>query len=200
MPHRKVHMWLTLAGLTGIVSLFLPFTFDISPLMALKEGGFFSLMRFAAPAFLSIFIFLSAINLIISGSFFKTGRVIAYLISVVSACNTISVFFTGGAFPTELIERLSFALVVVLLVSGSWLVISKLKQGATADYYPIIALQVAYLANCLMCLLLFPTVYGWQIGAWFILATVVIYLFQIFLFATQRDTTPDRGHEKEIRN
>jgi hypothetical protein len=198
-PQQKYHLWLTIAGLTGIVSLFLPFTYDISPLMALQDG-FFNFWRIAIPAFLSVFVFIAAMRWILAGSFNRILKTIAYVLSAASAYLTVSFFFMGGASPSGFVEWIAFAIVIVVLISGSWLLISKLKKQVTAVYSPIIALEVAYLANCLMCLFIFAIEYGWQIGAWFILATAVIYLLQIYLFATQRDKTPDQGHEAERRN
>lgn len=203
MPHRKAHILLTLSGLTGIVSLFLPFTFDVSPLYALQEHSWWKL---AAPFFLSVLVFVAAMRWIISGSFTAIWKAIVYFISVASAMITISFFFAGGASPSEFIEWSGLAVAVVVLLSGSWLVISKLIKQTSDVYCPLIALQVAYLANCLMCLVIFFRVGSgglgndWQIGAWLSLITVIVYLLQIFLFATQRDKTPDRGHETERGN
>lgn len=202
LPQRKFHLWLTLAGLTGIVSLFMPFTWSVSPMQAILERDFWKL---ASPFFLSVLISIASLRWIISGSFSRTSQIFGYVISSLSAIVTISFFFTGGASPSEFMEWIALAVAVVVLIAGSWLVISKSRKLTAEGYCPLIALQVAYLANCLMCLLLFCPLFdilftGWQIGAWFSLATAIIYLFQIYLFATQRDKTPDRGHEAERGN
>jgi hypothetical protein len=189
MNHRKVHLMLTIAGLTGIVSLFLPFTWDVSPMKALLDKDFWKL---AAPFFLSVLISIASLRWITTGSFGRTLQIIGYGISALSAIVTISFFFTAGASPSEFMEWIALSVAVVVLLAGSWLVISKLRKQVAGGYYPLIALQVAYLANCLMCLVLFRPEYSslfgfsWQIGAWFSLITAMIYLVQIYLFTTQK--------------
>jgi len=183
------------------LALFLPFTLGISPLMAVQDESFFQMWRIAAPAFLSVLVFGAAMRWIISHRFSKAEKAIAYFISVLSAYHTISLLFNNGHFPSEFIERFALVVAIVVLLSGSWLVISMLKKPSSGVYCPIIALQVAYLANCLMCLFVYSIEdYGWQIGAWLSLATAVIYLLQIYLFATQKDDLSDWRHEVESRN
>jgi len=207
ISHRKLHVFLSIAGLTGIAVLFLPFTFDISPLTALQEQSYW---KIAAPAFLAVFISFAAVRWIISGSFSKAEVVIAYIVSTASAFETLSFLYQiirETWPPSEFEVTLIFVIVIPLLVllSGSWLVISKLKHKISRDYCPIIALQVAYLADCLMCLILFCPFFddfftGWQIGAWFSIATAVIYLVQIYLYSTQKDELSVHDHESEGRN
>jgi uncharacterized membrane protein (DUF373 family) len=188
LQQQKVHLWLTLAGLTGIVSLFLPFTLSVSPMQALQEKDFWKL---AAPFFLSVLISLAVLRWLITSSFSRSWQAIGYIISAGSAFITISFFFTGSISPSEFMEWIAFAAAVVVILASSWLVIAKLRKQLAGGYCPLIALQVAYLANCLMCLVLFrpenSSMFGfsWQIGAWFSLATAVIYLLQIYLFTRQ---------------
>lgn len=189
LTQQKVHLWLAIAGLIGIVSLFLPFTMSVSPMQALLEKDFWKL---AAPFFLSILISIASLRLLITGSFSRSWLTIGYVISAGSAIITISFFFTGNSSPSEFMEWIALALAIVVLLAGSWLVIAKSRKQITEGYCPLIALQVAYLANCLMCLVLFrpesSSMFGfsWQIGAWFSLATAMIYLLQIYLFTTQK--------------
>jgi hypothetical protein len=188
LSQQKVHLLLAIAGLTGIASLFLPFTMSVSPMQALLEKDFWKL---AAPFFLSVLISIASLRWIIMGSFSRTWKTIAYIFGTWSSCITISFFFTAGASTSEFMEWIALAVAVAVLLSGSWLVISKLRKQTAGGYCPLIALQVAYLANCLMCLVLFrpesSSMFGfsWQVGAWFSLATVVIYLLQIYLFTMQ---------------
>jgi len=203
MNRRKVHLFLAIAGLTGVVSLFIPFTWDVSPMKALLDKDFWKL---AAPFFLTILISIASFRWLITGSFSRGWQTIGYFISAVSAIITISFFFTGGASPSEFMEWIALAVAVVVLLAGSWLVIAKSRKQIAEGYCPLIALQVAYLANCLMCLVLFRPEYNslfgysWQIGAWLSLATAMIYMFQIYLFTTHRGKTSEQGHETEIRN
>lgn len=207
MSHRKVHVFLAIAGLTGIAVLFLPFTFDISPLMALQNR---LTWKVAAPAFLAVLISFAAMRWIISGSLSRAEAGIAYIVSIASAFATLSCLYQiirESWSPSEFEVTLVLLIVIpfFVLLSGSWLVISKLKRKISRDYNPIIALQVAYLADCLMCLIMYCPFFddfmtGWQIGAWLSIATVVIYLLQIYLFSTQKDEPSDHGHEAERSN
>jgi hypothetical protein len=203
LQQEKVHLWITLAGLTGIVSLFLPFTWSVSPMKALLDKDIWKL---AAPFFLSIPIIIASLRWFITGSFSRSWQTIGYVTSAGSAIITVSFFFTGGAFPSEFREWFALAVAVFVLLAGNLLVIMKLRKHAEEGYCPLIALQVAYLANCLMCLVLFRPEYSslfgfsWQIGAWFSLATALIYLLQIYLFTRQRNELSFQGHETERRN
>lgn len=113
MDHRKVHLLLAIAGLTGIVSLFLPFTFDVSPLYAVQDHYWW---KMAAPFFLSVLVFVATIRWVISGSFTVIWKAIAYFISVASAYISLSLYFTAGASPTEFIEWLAFVVALVVLL------------------------------------------------------------------------------------
>ncbi len=80
-------MLLTQVGLIGIVSLFLPFSFGVSPVKAIHDPYFW---RMAAPAFLAVFISYASMRLIVSGLLSGAEKAIAYIVSTASACVTIS--------------------------------------------------------------------------------------------------------------
>lgn len=198
MNFRNIQLLLTLFGLLGIVSLFLPFAFDVSPVMAVHDPGSW---RVGAPAFLAFLISYASMRLIVSGLFSKAEKAIAYIVSIASAGVTIS--FTYSLilenWPLPNFWTIITCIVpLAVLLSGTWLVISRLKQNVSREYCPLIALEVVSLANVLLCLTMFCPVSGntfteWQIGAWVYLATCVVYLLQIYLFATKKEEFPGRS-------
>jgi hypothetical protein len=186
--HRSVHLLLAIVGTTGIAGLFLPFSFNYSPVKAVSDEY---IWRLATPFFLSILVTIYNIRRIISVSFPVAGKAIAYFISAATAGVTLSIYFTGDVGASDFQEWLAFIIPLIVLLSGAYLVITRSKKRNSKEYSPIIAIQVAYLANCLMCLVAFwPNGQGifrggWQIGAYFALATAVVYLLQIRLFLVQ---------------
>jgi hypothetical protein len=188
---RNFHLFLTVAGTTGIAGLFLPFTFDYSPVESVSDEN---IWRLAAPFFLSVLITIYSVLRIVPVSFPVAGKVFAYIISAATAGLTLSIYFTGDVGASEFQEWLALIIPLVVLISGTCLVIVKSKKQTSREYNPLIAIQVAYLANCLMCLVAFwPSGQGifkggWQIGAYFALTTAVVYLLQIALFLTQKDS------------
>ncbi len=189
----NVHLFLAVAGMTGIVGLFLPFSWSTSPLKAVSENN---LWQIATPAFLSVFITGASIRWLISGSFSKAEKAIAYILSVLSTCVTLLFIFSGGIWPSDVQEWLAYTIPFVVILSGSYLMFKNSGKQVLKETNPLIAMQLAYLANCLFCLVSFwpPEVDkyglgGWQIGAYFCLAASIIYLIQIALFLMQKNET-----------
>ncbi len=192
---RKLNGWnahqiLAVTGISGIIGLFLPFSWSTSPLEALIGDAW----QIASPAFLSVFITFATIRFVISGSLFKVEKLIAYIVGLMAAGVTLSVIFSGNMWPTNFQELLAYVIPIVMLLLGAYLVLGKSKKGLSKEHNPLIAMQMTYLANCLMCLIAFwpPKVGewglgGWQIGAYFCLVASVVYLIQIALFLLQRN-------------
>jgi hypothetical protein len=155
-----------------------------------------ALFRLAAPFFLSVLVFGAATRWIISGSFSGAEKAIAYFVSAATACVTISIPFTNDEWPSYFEEWLAALISVVVLLPGAYLVITKSKKRTSREFSPVIAIQVAYLANCLMCLVAFWA--NWEVGAYFALSTAAVYLFQIALFSAQKNEVSDRGREGSV--
>ena len=191
----NVHLLLAVAGMAGIAGLFLPFYWDVSPMKALFDK---SLWRLAAPALLSVLVTAATTRWIISGSFSKAEKAIAYFVSVVSAGVTLSFLFNDNMWASDFQKWITFAIPLVVLLSGACLVLRKSRKRVSRETNPLIAMQVAYLANYLMCLVMFwPSGSdflsgGWQIGAYFCLAASIVYMIQIALFLTQKNEIPDQ--------
>jgi hypothetical protein len=192
----NVHLLLAVAGMTGIAGLFLPFYWDVSPMKALFDK---SLWQLAAPALLSVLITVANIRWIISSTFSKAEKVIAFIISLAAAVITLSILYNGNMWPFHFRESFIFLIPQLVLLSGAFFVLRKHKKQVLWETNPLIALQVPYIANCWFCLAMFwPSGSGflsgdWEIGAYFCLAASIVYLIQIVLFLTQKNEISDQA-------
>ncbi|MEI8114574.1 MAG: hypothetical protein WCI54_13140 [Bacteroidia bacterium] len=190
LNRRNVHLFLAVAGTSGIAGLFLPFSWNTSPMKAVLDENVFQL---AVPSFLSVFITAATIRWIISVSFSKAEKAIAYFVGLAAAGVTLSIYFKDGWWSYDFQGWLAFATPIVVMIAGSYLMLMNSKMQFSKKTNPLIAMQVPYLANCLMCLVMFlPNSADWlsgywQIGAYFCLAASIVYMIQIALFLTQKD-------------
>lgn len=71
---------------------------------------------------------------------------------------------------------------IATLLLGSYFLLRKSQVDRIRNFRPVMGLMVAYLANALFCLTLFSgDGFDLQVGAYFVLLTVVTYLLQIVL-------------------
>lgn len=65
------------------------------------------------------------------------------------------------------------------LLFGVYVVIKNLRNKGPKEVSAIMAMQFVYLSNALLCLIAY---FGdWQIGAYFVVVTSIVYLLQIVL-------------------
>jgi len=192
---------LTIVGMTGIVGLFLPFTLGASPVDTLNlspEDIFLVTSRLLAfPAFLSIFASAASIRWIVSGSFSRLERAIAYVVSAATAGVTLYVNLDKGidGGPLGFQELLLMVVPVVILFSGVYLLIRNSKIGRLKEFNPVMSIQVAYLAHVALCLIGF---FGaWEAGAYCILVAAVAFFLQIIFISVQsaRPEEESVGHQ-----
>ena len=175
--HRPTaHLVLTAMGLAGVVALFLPFAWDVTPLGALADWGIWQL---ALPAFLPIVIVVAGARWTRSGRLSRPEHLIWYVVGVASALATLAFYLTIEGWPSDALEWLALVAPVVILGFGTMAVARIRKTQAGSEYLPIMALQVAYIANAMLALIL--EFQGWRAGAYCVLATVVVYALQIDL-------------------
>lgn len=195
---------LTVSGIAGITALFLPFAEDISPASFVfnflilefsdREGWFYiSLWPFlplAMPFFLSVFVSAAFVRWMISGLLSRPERTIAYVISSTMALGILhfviyvileNVRTSSATWTTSAIFHFLLILVIpsLLLLFGVYVVIKGLKNKGPKEIGAVMAMQIAYLSNALLCLILW--VNTWQIGAYFVVFTSGIYLTQIVM-------------------
>jgi len=169
-----VHLLLTIVGMTGIVGLFLPFTFGTSPVDAVSDK---ELWRLALPFFLAVLASAASIRWVISGSFSGAERAIAYVVSASMAGVTLSLWFPDR--PVTMQDRLAFVSPVPILALGFYFLIRNSRMEPSREFNPVMAIQIAYLANAVLCLIAFFG--GWELGAYCALVAALAFVLQIVL-------------------
>ena len=199
LVHRLLIM---IAGVTGIAAVFLPFVYNISPLMGFvesikdifRETWIFSLKdvwRLAVPFFLAVLISGGSLHWMISGTLSKTERWGGFILSLLIAGVTLSIFLCDLF--AEFHQWVFGLAVMVPLMTGAFLVIRTIRVGTLRQFSPIMAMQTAYLANTLFCLIAF---WGdWEIGAYCTLITAVSYGVQMVIISLNTD--PSKQHHTE---
>ncbi len=175
--HRSiVHLLLTVVGITGIVGLFLPFTYSTSPVDVVLAKG---LWRLALPFFLAVLASAASIRWVISGSFSGAERAIASVVSASMAGVTPSLWFPLEDGPSTIRDWLAFVSAQLILALGVYFLIRNSRMGPSRNFNPVMAIQIAYLANAVLCLISF---FGdWEPGAYCVLVAVLAFVLQIIL-------------------
>ena len=194
MRLQNLHLVLAIVGISGIVALFLPFTYDVSPMMGVIDEGFWPL---SFPFFLSIAVSAASVRWITSGSFSKLESATAYIVSSATAGITLAwitdAFSAAGSEPSSIGMWLIVITPTVVLLLGTYLLVRELRRKGLQGFCPVLALQIAYLGNAVFCLLAFANDLGWQAGAYLSLVTAVAYLIQIGLAYSQSRQSPAPG-------
>lgn len=175
--HRSiVHLLLTVVGITGTVGLFLPFTFSTSPVDAVSDK---ELWRLALPFFLAVLASAATIRWVISGSFSGRERAIAYVVSASMVGVTLSLWFPFKDGPATIQDWLAFVSPEPILAVGVYFLIRNSRMGPSRKFNPVMAIQIAYLANAVLCLIAF---FGdWELGAYCVLVAALAFVLQIVL-------------------
>jgi hypothetical protein len=175
--HRSiVHLLLTVVGMTGIAGLFLPFTFGTSPVDAASNK---ELWRLALPFFLAILASAASIRWVISGSFSGRERAIAYVVSASMVGVTLSLWFPFEGGPATLQEWLAIVSPEPILALGVYFLIRNSRMTPSRKFNPVMAIQIAYLAHAVLCLIAF---FGdWELGAYCVLVAALAFVLQMIL-------------------
>ena len=183
----------TVAGIAGITALFLPFTEDISPVsfvvsLSSSDFLFWHNLLFAITFFLPVFVSAAFVRWMISGLLSRTERAIAYVMSSMMALGILN-FITSFLLPDfwnqssnlPFCVRCWLILVIplLLLLFGVYVVIKNLRNKEPKGVSAVMAMQIAYMSNALLCLTLYFE--RLQIGAYFVVVTVGVYLTQIVM-------------------
>jgi uncharacterized membrane protein len=189
MNRSPIQWFLTIAGLSGIASIFLNFTWSVSPFDAVLQDPWF----LGAPFLLAVVISASVIRWNLTGRLSLLEQIITYLIGLSMIAVVISTNFrasSGGG------EKMVVIFSANSLVAGIFLVIRNHRIGKFRNLSPIMLMQTAYLGNGILCLISFCRGVlggggfgeGWQIGAYFAIATVIVYAAQMVWISCQKKT------------
>jgi hypothetical protein len=190
MNRSPIQWFLTIAGLSGIASIFLNFTWSVSPF----EAAFNKDLWFAgAPSLLAVVISASVIRWNLTGRSSLLEQIITYLIGLLMTAVVISTLFRA---PSDEWRTAIFS--ASSLIAGIFLVIRNHRIGKFRNLSPIMLMQTAYLGNGVIFLIstcrgvlgggCFGE--GWQIGAYFAIATVLVYAAQMVWISCQKKTIP----------
>lgn len=168
------HALLIIPAVTGIATLFLPFTFDTSPWHAKLDRD---LWWVADPFFLTLLITVLSARKLVWGALSPAERIVAYL----AGATSIGVWAWFGVtrfseWSQESQSVMAMTASFAMLVGGVVLLICSLRSESGRSLAPVVALEVAYLGNSAFCLVDFAG--GWQKGAYYALVTSVLYLVQ----------------------
>ena len=188
----RIQQALIVAGLAGVIALFLPFTYGVSPLDALLPLLSLELegLLLGGPLFLAIPVTAASVRLLVTGSLSPKVKILAFLMSAGAVLIGIPIFAEVFAehFPTylPLIGReILFAIFTLTLIAGLLYFVVGLKKRSFGKYAPVAAMQVPYIVHSVALLYEFYWD-GLQIGAYLIVLTAVSYLVQIFSYQLGR--------------
>lgn len=157
----------------GTVALFLPFTFDVSPLSGLQDHD--RVWMLAVPFFLAPVMLYMALRLSTAGAISPVERRVAGALSLAVVLLTASFYVLpseNDKWPSSELEWTSFIAPLVLFVVEAGL-LWRLRRRVSPDLFALAALVCAYLPNAVLCLIAFGD--DWQVGAHVTLATVMAY-------------------------
>ena len=189
--------------------MFLPFTAKLSPWSIAWSGVFPGLsgdpghalrthlyveLPAVLPAFLAIFATVGAIRWLISGSLSLAERIIAFFASasmlLLSLYGSLVWGLPFGRSASFLMLNLSLFIHILVLAPGIGALIWCWRIDWSKRYMPVMSLQVVYVAHAGMWLIAFFR--EWQLGAYFGLVAVVVFIAQTVLVlveAVQRSAT-----------
>jgi len=180
--HRStLHLLLTVVGMTGIAGLFLPFTYSTSPVEAISDSALWLL---ALPFFLALPASAASIRWIISRSFSRTDRAIAYVASAATAGVTLSACFFLVDRPMTIPNWLATLSPGVIIALGVYLLIRNSRMSPSREFNPVMAIQTAYVAGVVLCLIAFFR--DWEPGAYCVLVAALAFVLQIILASASR--------------
>jgi hypothetical protein len=173
---RSTHIALTTCSALGLLALFLPFSWSTSPYHALVDWG---LWRLVLPACFPLVTLPVSIRWITAGSLSRVERSIGYMLGALAVGMIGLSYAQLDSVPTEAVEWIALIAPLLILLFGGGALARNLRAGRPKAYSPIMAMQVAYIANAILALAsAFP---DWEVGAYAILATVMAYAIQIGL-------------------
>jgi hypothetical protein len=172
-PPSRFEIAAKLVGLAGIVSLFLPFTSDVAPISATIDH---SLWRLALPFSLAVLVSAAFLRRLFTGALSQLECAAGYFAAAGAALVTLSLFVVDFK-PSGARDWASVAAGLLTVIAGGGIVVRNWRNDLPHSLNCLVSMQVAYLANSLLCLVAF---WGeWQVGAYTVLLTVLVYVADV---------------------
>jgi len=168
---------LIVASLLGVVTFFLPYASDTSPLQAIQDGG---LWRLAVP-FLIPFVAMVAGGLQIQHGNLTTGQrraVFGWAIATLLVTFSGYIPTSGAGFPSSVGEWIGYLIPLAVAILGALFFVRHRRKDESAGRLPMLALRVAYLPNACMCIYAFLT-NSPNIGVYLSIVTTLLYGFDL---------------------
>jgi len=178
---KRTQLIVTVTGALGIPAIILPFAFSYSPLAAAWSDDMFlnDLWRLSWPFFLPLFITIANIRWMILGKHTQPEIIAGYFLGAAILCVTFSGYVTSFEWEDDTRSQIAFITPFIILLFGIFFLLRNRKKLLPKPGGAIVAMQIAYLVNCSLCLISFMD--NWQIAAYLSLITAITYVIQIFL-------------------
>ena len=179
---------LTVLGLSGVATVFLPFVWDYVPvwffLEKLEEQGIFALL--GPCVVLPFFISAGYLRWVLTGGLSrwegKLGYALALIVVFLLSVFIIQDWWESGFDGDEWLSNAYFPLG---LGAGAWFIVQNLRHGAPLTLTALVALQLVYLPFALYWLMIAILIGGDAsdigIGAYLTLLAVIVYTAQAAL-------------------
>jgi hypothetical protein len=187
-PRSRFSLAVAIVGLAGVASIFLPFTYDVSPFGAARtlfSGDSFlgDLWHLGIPSLLAILVTAGAFRLAVSGRLTRGERLVGYLAALGAGCCFLAIYLPDGNGdsawgPSTVSEWCMLLTSWVGSAAGAYLLWRNRRRGVPDAANVIVAMQIAYAITAVFSLIAFPF-NGWQVGAYLVALTTLAYLAQI---------------------
>jgi hypothetical protein len=187
MKTRRLKLFCLLLETAGIVALFLPFAYDLSPwrvLVNTVRSELFALWPYALPAFVAVLVWMETLRSLSqrpSGkSELRFYTLLAGLLTLVPLGFWPWTLVSGGG-GLELADWIFLALLFGLTLFAAGLLAILKRKGVSFQVLAPLLLRCAYVPNAVACLVYFSR-FPLQRGAALVAVTVVLYLAEVVDF------------------
>lgn len=179
--HRSaLTVGITVVAFAGVPAIWLPFARDITPASELFNRGFMSLRFLAWPYLLAIPIAAALARWLVSGRLSNAERWSGRLLAAGAACVTGSIWvesFSAASWPRSAADWTAFLVPLAMLAGGAAVSLRVLRSGrAPGGLDAIVMMELAYLPNVVLCVLVAREYGELQIGAFAVLLTATAYV------------------------
>lgn len=213
----KLQPYLVALSVIGIVSIFLPFTRNVAPfdvivlnapvILAGKLPNRYDiwLILLTGPFFLAIPITAASLKRLWTGRLSRVAWLTSYGLALAMAGATLGFIGLGLSEKASPMDRsleeylvllspqeylVLFLPLAILALGAGWVIRNRRRRLLLHALNAVITMQVAYIANGVLCLVLFQD--DWKNGAYVTFVTVVVYLTHIALVSSRRSTSAVR--------
>ena len=192
--HRSpLSIGIAVVAFAGVPAIWLLFGRDVTPASSLFEGGFLRLWPLAWPCLLAIPIAAALVRWIASGRLSDAERWAGRLLAAGAACVTGSQLLSDGNSPSSAADWTVFLVALAMLAGWAALSLWALRGGrAPGGLDAIVMMELAYLPNVVLCVLVATSFGALQIGAYAVLLTSAAYGVHVLAVLSGRVAPPSQ--------